>query len=121
MNTKLLDLYSDYLIASFSQTTATGLSAAVDGLVSHDQVTRFLASQDLTSKDLWKKVKPLVRSIESPEGVLIFDDTVEAKPYTDESDLITYHFDHTIGRSVKGLNVLSCLYHNQDMNIPVAF
>lgn len=121
MNTHLLDLYSDYLISSFSQTTATGLSAAVDGVVSHDQVTRFLAAEDLTSKDLWKKIKPIVKNIASPQGVLIFDDTVEEKPYTDESDLITYHFDHTVGRSVKGLNIVSCLYHSKATSVAVGF
>jgi SRSO17 transposase len=121
MNRQLLDLYSDYLIASFSYTTATGLSNALNGLVSHDQVTRFLSTTDYNSKTLWQLVKPVVRQIESPEGVLIFDDTIEPKPYTDESEFITYHFDHTTGKSIKGINMLSCLYHNQGMNIPVGF
>lgn len=120
-NQKLLDLYSDYLISSFSYTTATGLSQALNGSVSHDQVTRFLSSSDYDSKTLWKLVKPVVRKIESLDGVLIFDDTTEPKPYTDESEFITYHFDHTVGKSIKGINMLSCLYHNQDMNIPVSF
>jgi hypothetical protein len=43
MDKSLLDLYTDYLISSFGQTTATGLSQLLDGEVSHDQVTRFLA------------------------------------------------------------------------------
>jgi len=42
MDKDLLELYSDYLLSSFGATTATGLSALVDGAVSHDQVTRFL-------------------------------------------------------------------------------
>lgn len=120
MKYNLLDLYTDYLISSFSYATATGLSAAVNGSISHDQVTRFLSGSDFDSPMLWKKIKPLVRSIESDDGVLIFDDTIEEKPYTDESSLITWHFDHTKGRSVKGINILSCLYHgNQEMNIPL--
>ena len=57
-------------------------------------------------KDLWKIVKPQLRSIESPEALLIIDDTVEEKPYTDESELICWHFDHTIGRSLKGINLV---------------
>jgi IS4 transposase len=121
MNKPLLDLYSDYLVSSFSLTTATGLSAALDGEVSHDKITRFLSEEDLTSKDLWKLVKPVVRKIESEEGVLIFDDTTEEKPYTDENDIIAWHFDHVTGRSVKGINMLSCLYHANGMNVPVAF
>ena len=49
---ELLDLYSDYLISSFGATTATGLSALLDGDVSHDQVTRFLASRERTATNL---------------------------------------------------------------------
>ena len=33
------DLYKDYLLSAFGAATATGLSAMVDGEVSHDQVT----------------------------------------------------------------------------------
>lgn len=108
-NAQILDLYSDYLIASFGQTSATGMAKLVSHL-SHDQITRFLNSESFTDKDLWKIVKPQVRRIESPEGLLIIDDTVEEKPYTDESELICWHFDHTVGRSVKGINLVSALY-----------
>ena len=52
-----LDLYSDYLLSSFGSATATGLSAMVEGDVSHDQITRFLSAQDYTSKHLWQQVK----------------------------------------------------------------
>lgn len=121
MNKPLLDLYSDYLLASFSATTATGMSAALQGEVSHDKITRFLSEEDFTSKDMWKLVKPVVRKIESDDGVLIFDDTIEEKPYTDENDIIAWHFDHVTGRSVKGINMLSCLYHANGMNVPIAF
>ncbi len=40
----MLDIYSDYLLASFSYTTATGLSRLTEGEISHDQVTRFLSN-----------------------------------------------------------------------------
>ena len=43
MSSSLLDLYSDYLISSFGQTSATGLSRLSDGAVSHVLVTRFLS------------------------------------------------------------------------------
>ena len=115
------ELYSDYLIASFGQTSATGLSRLTDGDVSHDQVTRFLSGRDFTSKDLWHVVKPKLRQIESDDGVLIFDDTIQAKPHTDENDLICWHFDHTEGCSVKGINLLNCCYHAQDITLPVCF
>ena len=121
MNKAILDIYSDYLISSFSFTTATGLSAAVDGALTHDQITRFLSADDYTSKDLWKSVKKIVRQIESPDAALIFDDTVEEKPHSDESELIATHYHHTTGTYVKGINILSCLYHSQGFNVPVNF
>ncbi len=49
MNTDLLELYSDYLISSFSYTTATGLSKMTGGEVSHDKITRFLSEKELNS------------------------------------------------------------------------
>ena len=110
MNKSMLDLYTDYLISSFGPTTATGLSRLVDGEVSHDQVTRFLASPAKTSADLWRMVKPLIRQVESPAGVLIFDDSIEEKPYTDENDLVCWHWDHSKERHVKGINFLTAFY-----------
>ncbi|MEJ7711690.1 MAG: hypothetical protein WKF84_17945 [Pyrinomonadaceae bacterium] len=49
---QMLDLYSDYLLASFEATTATGLSELLSGDVSHDQVTRYLSGEKKTSSDL---------------------------------------------------------------------
>lgn len=116
-----LDLYADYLLSIFGAATATGLSAMVDGQVSHDQVTRFLSAQEYTSKDLWLQVKSTVRSVETEDGVLIFDDTIQAKPWTDESELMCWHYDHVIGRSVRGINFLNALYYSKETSIPVAF
>ena len=59
-----LELYSDYLLSTFGAATATGLSAMVNGEVSHDRVSRFLAQRDYTSKDLWLQVKSTVRPVE---------------------------------------------------------
>jgi len=121
MENPLLELYSDYLLSSFGQTTATGMSRLVDDALSHDQVTRFLAGAELKSQDLWRLVKKPLRAIESDDGVLIFDDTIEEKPYSDENEIIAWHFDHCQNRTVKGVNILNCLYHSGEVNIPVAF
>jgi hypothetical protein len=121
MNTELLEIYSDYLLSSFGQTTATVLSGVLDGAFSHDQVTRFLNRDDYDSKTLWRHVKKTVREIEREDGVLIFDDTIQEKPYTDENELVCWHFDHTQRRSVKGINILNCLYHADSVSLPVAF
>jgi hypothetical protein len=121
MNKEILDLYTDYLISSFGQTTATGLSRLMNGDVSHDQVSRMLASPRMTSKDWWLKVKPEVRKIEQADGLMIVDDSIEEKPYTDENEIICWHWDHAKNRSVKGINFITTLYYAQDITLPVAF
>ena len=121
MDKEKLELYTDYLISTFGYATATGLSRMVEGQVSHDQITRFLSQEMYTSKDLWLQVKPTVRQVEREDGVLIFDDTIQEKPYTDENEVMCWHYDHSKGRTVQGFNLLNCLYHVEGVSIPVAF
>ena len=121
MNKEYLELYTDYLLSTFGHATATGLSDVVNGQVSHDQVTRFLAQGEYTSKDLWQEVKATVRKVEQENAVLIFDDTVQEKPYTDENEVMCWHYDHSQGRAVQGFNLLNCLYYVDVISIPVAF
>lgn len=120
-NHELLDIYSDYLLSAFGPVTATGLAALVNGSVSHDQVTRFLGGEVHTSADLWRLVKRYVRQVESDAGVLILDDSIAEKPYTDENAIVCWHYDHTSGGTVKGINFMTALYHSQDVSLPVGF
>src|SRR4051794_4722828 len=115
MDKSVLDIYTDYLISSFGLTTATVLSALLEGTLRHDRISRFLKAPTQTSADLWQLVKPLVRKVQREDGVLIIDERIEAKPYSDESELICRHWDHTVGRSVKGINLLTCLYYSQQV------
>jgi len=121
MNKALLDLYADYLLSSLGRVTATGLSELVGGSVSHDQISRLLASEKQTSVGWWQLIKPLVRKVEQVSGVLIFDDSVEEKPYTDENEIVCWHYDHSQQRMVKGINFLTALYHVHETSLPVAF
>jgi hypothetical protein len=52
MGGDILDLYSDYLLVSSRKTTTTGLSGLTGGAISHDQITRFLAGEELDGKAL---------------------------------------------------------------------
>jgi DDE superfamily endonuclease len=118
---RIADLYSDYLLASFGATTATGLSELVEGEVSHDQVTRYLAGTKKTASDLGRTVKPVVRSVQSEAGVLILDDSIEEKPYTDENEIVCWHSDHSPDRMRKGMNFLTARYSSPEVNVPVGF
>lgn len=121
MNKEYLELYTDYLLSTFGYATATGLSRLVEGQVTHDQITRYMSEREFTSKDLWTLVKPTVREVEQDDGVLISDDTIQEKPYTDENEVMCWHYDHTKGRAVQGFNLLNCLYYVNGISIPVAF
>jgi hypothetical protein len=121
MDKKMLDIYTDYLICSTSYTTATGLSKITDGVISHDKITKFLSSEDFSSTDLWSIAKPFVRSIENDNGAIIIDDSISKKPYTDENDVICWHFDHKDKRSVKGINFVSALYDSEKNVCPIGY
>jgi hypothetical protein len=126
MSEELLDLYSDYLLCSFGQATATGLGQVVEGSVSHDQITRSLSGKKRTGKDLWRIAKPLIRKMQSEDGVMIVDDTIAEKPYSDENDIVCWHYDHTSGKTIKGIGLMTVLYHNPNigdngMSLPAEF
>ncbi len=114
-----LDLYTDDLVSQNGYATATGLARLVDGQISHDKVTRCLAQAEQGSKELWTYVKPRVRAVESDDGALILDDTIEEKPYTDESEIVCWRHSHTKGSRVKGMNILTSLVCYEDLAFPM--
>ncbi len=116
----LLDLYTDYLLVTPTYCTATGLSAVTDNKVSHDQVTRLLSGK-LDSITLWREVKPMIHEIRSSEALLIIDDSIEPKRHTKSNSLITWHYDHCTGKTVKGVNFVSSFYYSpeHDMGLPI--
>ncbi|KAB2902713.1 MAG: transposase [Anaerolineae bacterium] len=122
MNDKeLLDIYTDYLISSFGLTTGTGLSMLLNGAVSHDRLQRFLSSPAKSGKDLWLIVKPYVRQVQREDGVIILDDSIAEKPYTDENEIVCWHYDHTSGQTIKGINFITALYHVAEVSLPVNY
>lgn len=83
---------------------------------------KFLNSKKLSSKNLWEYIKPEIRKIEQKVGgVLILDDTIEEKTYTDENEIICWHYSHAKGRCIKGVNLLSCLVRYGDIALPISY
>jgi hypothetical protein len=122
----LFNLYVDNLIGNYSEVTATGLAAVSDGMVSHDQVTRLLNSNqdEFTPAAYWKRIKPFVREVNDPEGGMIYD-FVEEKPHSKKNELIAFYYSRLQGGPVKGVNIVHLLYSvaqgGEQVNIPVAF
>jgi phage pi2 protein 07 len=118
----ILDIYTDYLICQNQHATAIGLSNLLEGSLSHDQITRFLNRNEYGAKDLWQYVKTDVRQHEQAKGgVFIVDDSIEEKPYTDENEIISWHFSHAKGRCIKGVNILSGLIRYGDIALPISY
>jgi Transposase DDE domain len=141
--TQLQDLYTDYLISATQLATVTTASEVLG--VSKDKLSRFLGGVELftsnqliegveqkkgcvkdhiafDNQELWKQIKTDVRSCECVESaVLIVDDTLIEKPYSEENDIICYHHDHCTGQNIKGINLLNggLYYNNQDLYIPI--
>jgi hypothetical protein len=113
------DLYSDYLICSTSYTTAIGMATLLN--IKHDKITQELSKRDYDSKFLWQGVKPYIQELTQSKDIitLSFDDSIEEKRYTDDSELNCWHYDHTFGRSVKGVNFLTALVEVGGMKLPV--
>jgi len=119
-------MYSDYIIVSSGQVSATAFSKVLGGKYSHDQLTRFLSKNEFAEDEHWSYIRPIIRQYESKShGILAIDDTLIKKPYSDVSDLVCWHYDHTIGGAQKGIQMLNFLYYsnndNQDISIPVAY
>lgn len=123
---ELLDLYTDYLISAFGQVTSTGLSELMDFGISHDRISRMLSKREFSQQDYWKAIKGIVRRVESLDGIIKIDDTIEEKPHSTENSIICWHHDHSKDQHVKGINILNFVYHpypksNRGFSLPVAF
>ena len=94
-------MYTYYELSAFGAATATSLSAMIEGDVIHDPITRFLSAQEYTSQELWQQVKTTVRLVVREKGVLIFDNTIQEKAWTDENELMCGFFGRCNARSVR--------------------
>ena len=116
----LEEKYINFLISTNKAATATAFSRVFDEKIAHDRITRMLNTTDqFTSQSLWQTVKPLCREMESRDAVLIYDDTLIEKPDSSLSELIMYHFDHSKGRSIRSICMLTALLNSNGANIPV--
>ena len=99
-----LDIYTDYLICQNNYATATGLADLLCGAMSHDKFTRFLNGTALGSQDLWLYIKDKIRKNEKQTGgVLILDDAIEEKPYTDENEIMCWSGCKSLTQVIDGI------------------
>jgi hypothetical protein len=115
------NVYVDYVLSGSAQISAVDLSKAVDGRFSHDQVSRMLSSGEVDDKLLYQKSKSFLKAREvKGVALLSIDDSIAEKPYSEVNGVVNWHYDHTKGWSVKGINFVSALWSDEEVSVPLS-
>ena len=77
---------------------------------SHDQINRYLAGDHLTPRRVWEHVKSHLE--QTPDGYVIFDDTVLDKRYAKQMGLAKRQYSGNAGGIINGIGIVTCLYVN---------
>lgn len=78
----------------------------------HDAVNRYLRADKLTPRLLWEQAQGDI--IRSPNGFLLFDDTVADKNYSFAIELVRRQYSGNAKAIIKGIGIVTCVYVNPD-------
>jgi hypothetical protein len=101
--------YCQYLLVSQTNYTLTYFAEHTEKF-SHDAVNRYLAGDQIRPRLVWENVKEQV--MQTPEGCLIFDDTVVDKNFSSEIELVRRQYSGNAYGLIKGIGVVTCVYVN---------
>lgn len=101
--------YCQYLVSSQTNYTLTHYAEHVEN-VSHDLVNLFLKKERLTASHVWRQVKDDI--VASPEGYIIFDDTVLDKSHSKKIDSVRWQYSGNAHDIIRGIGLLNCVYVN---------
>lgn len=60
------------------------------------------------------------KMVDSSDCVVVWiDDTIQEKPHSRQNELICWHYDHTKGQKVKGINFLSAVLTTEQLATPI--
>lgn len=101
--------YCQYLLSSQINYTLTNLAKHTEEF-SHDRINRYLKSESLTPELIWSKVRSEIHS--HPDACLIFDDSVLAKKFSSQIELVRRQYSGNEHRVIRGIGLISCIYVN---------
>lgn len=99
--------YVEFLISTMTNFTGTHLAEHLDG-VSHDTISDFLQSEQLTARPLWELVRGLIA--DSPKAFLIADDSVQDKRYSRFIELVKRQYSGAEHGLVRGIGVVNLVH-----------
>lgn len=103
----LKNFYCHYLLKTHSNYTCTHM--AEHSSLSHDKITRFLASSPMSERDFYEQVylnNPLLSG-----GYVIFDDTVLDKKHSRQIEMVRCQYSGNVGGIIQGIGVVNMLYY----------
>jgi hypothetical protein len=103
--------YCQYLLSSQINYTLTNFADHTEAF-SHDMLNRYLAGDKITPHLVWENVKGQV--VQSPNGYLVFDDTVADKNYSYQIELVRRQYSGNAHGVIKGIGIMTCVYVNPD-------
>jgi len=101
--------YCQFLLSAQTNYTMTHFADHSRGL-SHDAVNRLLRRDKLTGQIIWEHVKGDI--VASPDGCLVFDDTVLDKGHSHHIELVRRQYSGNAHGLIKGIGMVNCLYVN---------
>jgi len=84
----------------------------------HDSYTRLLQRLEPDPETLFEEVEPLVDKL---RGVLVIDDSTLDKPYSRKIEPVSYHWSGKHHAVVKGINLISMVWTDGDLMMPVDY
>src|SRR3990172_9082818 len=91
--------YCQYLLSSQVNYTLTNFAEHTEKF-SHDAVNRYLAGDQIRPRLVWENVKGHV--VQTPEGYVIFDDTVADKDSSFKIELVRRQYSGNAHGIIKG-------------------
>ena len=112
------DDYIKFMIGSprqYSCCEAERVSTQLPGRPSHDSWNRLLTNLEPDAGKLWEEVKAYVNR---GNGILVLDDSTLDKPYSQKNRLVSYHWSGKHQEVVKGINLVSLVWSDEEYCIP---
>ena len=101
--------YCQYLLSTPLNYTLTHFADHCEQF-SHDQINRYLAGDKLRPRYVWQNVKPHLE--QTPEGYVVFDDTVIDKRYAKKIALAKKQYSGNARGTINGIGIVTCVYVN---------
>jgi SRSO17 transposase len=110
--------YIEYLLNTPVNYTCSNLAEHLAG-VSHDAVSDFLQRGRVTANRLWELVEPLLNNTE--EAVLIVDDSVQNKQYSQQIGLVQRQYSGAEHGLVRGIDIVNLVHSDGQDFYPIDY